>query len=338
MPYSHGMNIAAIQQIAVNLHRQAQEIDRVVHAGDAIVIQAQQNWSGSNSHAFVTDWQHNHRPKLVKVSLAVAALADAAKRNAAAQEQTSSQYAASGSGGPSAPNRSGSDEPSQSGAREISQEEYWNIWRGTAGGGDLLIKMAQLGGLHAPSWNANIEGMIKANPALSSLLLVPEVVSALESASKGELSLSDYMKVGGSAFQWGDDMLSVFAKSGAGAVTGKALGVFGAGLQAGSDFVGAVDDFNSGNYAGGLYNVIHGGAEGVAMVCPTVGLCVGAWDVGIAIGTAIANSPASQQAQDNLVAYGAQNDPDIATRYDVGKRGVAAVENIVTDGWHSIFG
>jgi hypothetical protein len=104
--------------------------------------------------------------------------------------------------------------------------------------------------------------------------------------------------------------------SGADKVLGGAAGMLGAF----TDGAQAYNDFTSGNAWAGAYDAAHGIAAGVGVFVAPVGWCLGAWDAGVGIGTAIGETPVFQSNLDEATQIGLEKvggDPSkLVERYE----------------------
>ena len=104
MPQEIGMDPDAVRGIATRLDAEAKRLGTIISTTDAKVRLIQQHWRGHSAQDFVGRWQHQFRPALLRAQESIAGLAQSARNNASAQDQTS---AASGSSGSVAPSASG---------------------------------------------------------------------------------------------------------------------------------------------------------------------------------------------------------------------------------------
>ena len=82
-----GLDVEQVRTLGTNLDREADSIDQILSKLTGVLNNTQ--WTGPDATAFRNDWQSSHSSALRKVSAALREVADAARRNAAAQEQTS---------------------------------------------------------------------------------------------------------------------------------------------------------------------------------------------------------------------------------------------------------
>lgn len=191
--------------------------------------------------------------------------------------------------------------------------------------------------LHGVSWK-ELPDAETGSALISSLAYLPDAVHAFSDAAGGNLTPENYLDFAGKTFDLGGTLLGKFGTTPAGEITGAAMGKVAGTIGVAMDLGNAYEAYSDGDPYTGTYDLVHGGVAAVGVAYPPVALGLAAWDSGVAVGTFIAESPPMQQYEDNLVAYGAAHDGDIATRYDIGKRGVEAIGNIVSDGWHGLFG
>lgn len=100
-----GMNVDAVRGIANGLEAQAQALESITHAVDAVVGEMRYVWLGRRSQEFEGWWAGQHRATLVTAAQQVRELGKSAHRNADEQEQVSGVggvYSTPGSA-PSAP-------------------------------------------------------------------------------------------------------------------------------------------------------------------------------------------------------------------------------------------
>ena len=94
-----GMDVDAIRALADRLDAEAQRIQGVIGAVDALVRRIGNDWRGDNAQRFVHEWQRTLRPSLQRTQDAVSGLATSARNNAAAQETVSGDGANAAAGG-----------------------------------------------------------------------------------------------------------------------------------------------------------------------------------------------------------------------------------------------
>ena len=103
MPQEIGMDTDAVRKVASRLDAEAQRLSAVISTTDSKVRLIQQHWRGHNAQDFVGRWQHQYRPALLRAHESISGLAQSARNNASAQDQTSAGTGASGSVAPAAP-------------------------------------------------------------------------------------------------------------------------------------------------------------------------------------------------------------------------------------------
>jgi uncharacterized protein YukE len=84
-----GMDPAEVRKVAVSLDGQAGVLASVVGQLDGLVDHLHQVWFGQDAQAFADWWRHQHRLSLMKAHDAIAGLAQSARNNATAQDDTS---------------------------------------------------------------------------------------------------------------------------------------------------------------------------------------------------------------------------------------------------------
>lgn len=82
-----GLDVQQVRDLATNLDREADAIDQTLSRLTGILNNTQ--WTGPDATQFRNDWQGNHSNALRKVGAALREVAQAARANANAQEQTS---------------------------------------------------------------------------------------------------------------------------------------------------------------------------------------------------------------------------------------------------------
>ena len=95
-----GMNVDAVRGIANGLEAQAQALESITHAVDAVVGEMRYVWLGRRSQEFEGWWAGQHRATLVTAAQQVRELGKSAHRNADEQEQVSSVGGGSSTPGP----------------------------------------------------------------------------------------------------------------------------------------------------------------------------------------------------------------------------------------------
>ena len=85
-----GMNVAEIRRIGGRLAGEAEQVERLGRAIDAIVQEGRRNWGGPDMERFAQSWTGGTRGQLSRAAAGLRALHDSAVRNAAEQEQASS--------------------------------------------------------------------------------------------------------------------------------------------------------------------------------------------------------------------------------------------------------
>ncbi len=94
---THGMDVASIRQMANALQTQADKLDFIRDSVEQLVSNASNWWSGPDMTSFGSQWQSKTRVQLFDLSNLLSSFADLAKRNADAQESTSSTLDSDGS-------------------------------------------------------------------------------------------------------------------------------------------------------------------------------------------------------------------------------------------------
>lgn len=85
-----GQDVEQVKQLATQMNSKAGDIENVISQLTSSVNGVR--WDGNDAKQFKNDWQSQHVPQLRKVVDALRNASQAAKRNAAEQEQTSSKY------------------------------------------------------------------------------------------------------------------------------------------------------------------------------------------------------------------------------------------------------
>jgi len=83
-----GLDVQQVRDLATNLDREADSIDQILSKLTGVLNNTQ--WTGPDATSFRNDWQGAHSSALRKVGGALRDVAQAARANAAAQEQVSS--------------------------------------------------------------------------------------------------------------------------------------------------------------------------------------------------------------------------------------------------------
>jgi len=104
------MDVDEVEKMAGRLDTQSSALTKVVGVTDSVVGQAAGAWRGDGGGAFQAEWTHQHRATVLRAARALSELASSARRNAAAQRQTSNSYVPSGSGSSGAGGSSGGSE------------------------------------------------------------------------------------------------------------------------------------------------------------------------------------------------------------------------------------
>jgi uncharacterized protein YukE len=318
-----GMDATVIRQVAGQLSQQSESIAETSRRVDSLLDLVRHHWQGEDVRQFDSRWMDQYRGICLRLHDNLADLARIARDNADAQEKTSATLDGGGGPGGSLSAHPGSSGSAPSGG--TANLDWGSFYNAVAGVGGTLNKVVE--------GKADLD-----SPLLSSIAYLPDAFNAFKDAASGNLDVAGFTGFMGSTLQLGGTFMDTFGSTLDGAAMGKALGTVGGVIGAGMDFDKAYQDYSSGNPWAGTYDVVHGGVAAVGVAIPPVGWCLDAWDGGVAIGTAIADSPPFQQAQDSAVAYGAAHDSDIGTRYDIGSRGVDAVGNFFSDSWHGLFG
>jgi len=322
-----GMDTTVIRQVSGQLTQQSESVAQTTRSVDSLLELARHNWQGDDVRQFDSRWVDQYRGTCLRLHENLADLARIARDNADAQEKTSASLEGGGGPGGTFSTRPGSigSDAVPGGGGGSSAVDWGSYYNAVAGVGGTLNKI--------------VEGKAELDSSLlSSIAYLPDAFNTFKDAASGNLDVAGFTGFMGSTLELGGTFMDKFGSTLDGAALGKALGTVGGAVGAGMDFGKAYQDYSSGNPWAGTYDLVHGGVAAVGTAIPPVGWCLGAWDGGVAIGTAIADSPPLQQAQDSAVAYGAAHDGDIATRYDVGARGVEAVGNYFSDTWHGLFG
>lgn len=136
-----------VRGFASQLRGQAQRINAVVGSVDAIIHQIGHVWQGPSATEFISWWQQQHRPNLVRIEQEIVGLAQAADHNVAEQSAASSSPGSAGSGvlavgGPAA--GLAAEMPILAGARSAAQQFSQN-WGFVAG--PLLTHVPVVGGV-----------------------------------------------------------------------------------------------------------------------------------------------------------------------------------------------
>ena len=82
-----GLDVQQVRELATNLDREADSIDQILSKLTGVLNNTQ--WTGPDATTFRNDWQGAHSTALRKVGQALRDVAQAARTNAAAQEQVS---------------------------------------------------------------------------------------------------------------------------------------------------------------------------------------------------------------------------------------------------------
>lgn len=85
-----GQDVEQVKQMATQLNSKAGDIESVITQLTSAVNGVR--WDGNDAKQFKSDWQSQHVPQLRKVVDALRSASQAANRNAAEQQQTSSKY------------------------------------------------------------------------------------------------------------------------------------------------------------------------------------------------------------------------------------------------------
>jgi uncharacterized protein YukE len=85
-----GQDVEQVKQMATQLNSKAGDIESVISQLTSAVNGV--HWEGPDAKQFKSDWQSQHVPQLRKVVDALRHASQAANRNAAEQQQTSSKY------------------------------------------------------------------------------------------------------------------------------------------------------------------------------------------------------------------------------------------------------
>ena len=317
------MNADAVRAAAQNLTAQGDKVTEISRAVGSLLQVAHANWQGDDLRQFEQRWQQQYHGTCLQLGDQLREWANLARRNAETQERTSATLEGGSAAGPTA---SGS----------ATAPPGWDLLGLYTGGLGLLDQANTLLQLDGVGWS-DVADAKAGSPLLSTLLYLPEAFQAFGDAAAGDLTPEAQVAFSGKTFELGGTFLDRFGTSYFGEAMGKSMGMMGSGISAGLDFGNAKEAFDSGDVLGGVYDLAHGGVAVVGGAVPTVRLGLAAWDVGVATGTWIGNSPPAQEFQDELVAYGAAQDANIATRYDIGERGVEAVGNWAGDSLHSLF-
>src|SRR6185369_5394515 len=84
-----GMDVAAVQQLAVQLDQRSTQLRDLAHTLDSMVQQLQGAWHGHDATTFAGWWQQQHRPALLACMEAIHGLAQSARNNATDQTSAS---------------------------------------------------------------------------------------------------------------------------------------------------------------------------------------------------------------------------------------------------------
>lgn len=109
-----------------------------------------------------------------------------------------------------------------------------------------------------------------------------------------------------------------------------ALKVGGSALTVGADALRVKNALDRGDALAATYHGVHGAVAGVGAAYPPVSAGLAAWDVGTAIGTAVASTPAANSYYDRIVAEGRSQvgeQGSVAGRYE----GAVGAVNMVRD-------
>jgi WXG100 family type VII secretion target len=85
-----GMDVEQVQNLAGQLHGQAEAIQSVINSVDRIVAQLESAWQGQDARQFADWWNSQHKPALHNAMVAVDGLHTSALNNANEQSQVSS--------------------------------------------------------------------------------------------------------------------------------------------------------------------------------------------------------------------------------------------------------
>lgn len=334
-----GMNVESIRTVAARLDTLGTSVAQIARDVDGLVHLASSNWRGNDLRQFEGQWRDAHRATCLRLGEELRALADTARRNAEHQQATSGTLEGDAGG-------SAGGLPLDGSLRTMPSYLHDNpgglLGEGSPGrtlydlGLGWLDQLHTLDQLRDTTWRG-LGDARTGSPLFSTLLYLPQALDAFSQAATGDLSWKGGLGFTGKTFEVGGLLLEHYAGSLDGLALSKSLSATGGALQGAVDFGRAYESFQQGDPWATAYHVAHGGTSAVGGVVPQVALCLAAWDLGVTTGTAIAESPPMQQHLDGLVAYGAAHDEDIATRYDIGKRGVEAVGNFINDGVKSLF-
>jgi WXG100 family type VII secretion target len=84
-----GMDVEQVQNLAGQLHSQAEAIQSVINAIDSIVSQLESAWQGNDARQFADWWNSQHKPALRNAMEAVDGLHQSALNNATEQSTAS---------------------------------------------------------------------------------------------------------------------------------------------------------------------------------------------------------------------------------------------------------
>ena len=93
-----GMDDDAVRTLAGRLDEQAKAISGLVGQIEGVVSRMRTAWHGHDADTFVDWWHNQHRPALQRAQDSISGLAQSARSNAAAQEQTSAVKVDAGAG------------------------------------------------------------------------------------------------------------------------------------------------------------------------------------------------------------------------------------------------
>jgi WXG100 family type VII secretion target len=84
-----GMDVEHVQNLAGQLHQQAEAIQSVIGNIDRIVTQLESAWQGQDARQFADWWNQQHKPALHNAQQAIEGLHQSAMNNATEQSTVS---------------------------------------------------------------------------------------------------------------------------------------------------------------------------------------------------------------------------------------------------------